>query len=64
MGAHEFPPRETRWYFFQDESGGWRWDAVAADGAVIASSAAAFASRQLSVQDATERGYAVRIAAG
>ena len=49
---------ETLWYFCQDLEGRWRWRAVSADGAVIVRSAARFASRSQSMDDATSYGYA------
>ena len=49
---------ETRCYFYQDASGQGRWDAVGADGAVIAQSSVSFKTRLTSVQNALEQGYA------
>jgi uncharacterized protein YegP (UPF0339 family) len=44
-----------RWYFYEDASGSWRWDAVGANGEVVARSGTAFSSRAQAVRDARTR---------
>jgi hypothetical protein len=47
----------VRWYFYRQESGAWCWDAVAANGTVLARSSDVFQTRPQSVQDARAHGY-------
>jgi hypothetical protein len=53
---HSTPADETRWFFYEDAEGRWRWDAVAGD-RVIVKCVARFPSRAHAVEDAKRYGY-------
>ena len=57
MGEERAPADRVRWYFYQQSSGTWSWDAVGPDGKVLAKSTAEFGSRSQSIEDAKAHGY-------
>ena len=47
----------SRWYFYENVSGGWQWDCVDPSGALIAQAPCPFESRTACVSDAKRHGY-------
>ncbi|HYC46561.1 MAG TPA: hypothetical protein VED01_13900 [Burkholderiales bacterium] len=56
-GSSNSTPAGSRWYFYETPAGGWQWDHVDENGAVIARAPHPFRSRTACVSDAKARGY-------